>query len=112
MIKNHKNRVGVVYSTNPNYQYEFEQKQERATLAPEKQVLKILFDAKRKGKGMTVIKNFSGSEDDMKTLAKKIKNHCGSGGSIKEGDILIQGDMRKKINDYLVDNGYKVKRIN
>ncbi|MCK5521374.1 MAG: translation initiation factor [Candidatus Marinimicrobia bacterium] len=112
MKENHKKRVGVVYSTNPDYHYEHETHAEENTPAPEKQNLKLFYDSKRKGKGMTTIENFRGSDFDMKELAKQLKNHCGTGGSVKNGEILIQGDQREKLQSYLNDNNYKVKRKN
>lgn len=107
---NQKNRVNVVYSTNPDFNYQYEQEQEQETLTPEKQNLKVTLDSKqRKGKTVTLIQGFVGTEDDLKELAKLLKNKCGVGGSIKDGEIIIQGEMKEKILAILRDNKYRTK---
>lgn len=107
---NQKNRVNVVYSTNPDFNYQYEQEQEQETLTPEKQNLKVTLDSKqRKGKTVTLIQGFVGTEDDLKELAKLLKNKCGVGGSIKDGEIIIQGEMKEKILAILRDNKYRAK---
>lgn len=107
---NQKNRVNVVYSTNPDFSYQYEQEQEQETLTPEKQNLKVTLDSKqRKGKTVTLIQGFVGTEDDLKELAKLLKNKCGVGGSIKDGEIIIQGEMKEKILAILRDNKYRAK---
>lgn len=110
MKNERKNRVNVVYSTNPDYHYEYEQEEEAETLPPEKQNLRILLDSKqRKGKTVTLIQGFVGTEDDLKELAKLLKNKCGVGGSVKDGEIIIQGEAKEKVLAILLANRYKAK---
>ncbi len=105
-----KSQGGIIYSTNPNYQPQVEN-EDTETLPPEKQQLKIWLDKKqRKGKVVTLITDFVGSIDDLKELEKALKNHCGSGGSSKDGEILIQGDHREKILLFLNGKGYNAKK--
>lgn len=108
MAKKKKNRINVVYSTNRDFEYEQEEEPAQETLPPQQQVLKVLLDRKgRAGKTVTLIRGFSGSENDLKILGKKLKTQCGTGGAIKDGDILIQGDFRNKIMDFLLQQGYR-----
>lgn len=108
MSKNKKIPLGVVYSTNQNFEYSFDSEEVAETLLPEKQKLKIQLDKKsRAGKQVTLITGFIGKDDDLETLAKKLKNFCGCGGSAKEGEILIQGDVRDKVLTWLITQGYK-----
>ncbi len=110
MSNKNKNRDGLIYSTNKdlnvgNHDEEIE------TLAPEQQQLKVWLESKnRGGKTVTVIKSFIGSEDAMNDLCKILKNKCGTGGSVKDGEILVQGDHREKIISLLLDQGYKAKK--
>ena len=108
MSKNKKIPLGVVYSTNQDFEYSFDNEEIAETLLPEKQKLKIQLDKKsRAGKQVTLITGFIGKDDDLETLAKKLKNFCGCGGSAKEGEILIQGDVREKVLTWLITQGYK-----
>ncbi len=113
MAKKKKNRKegGIVYSTDENFQYEDDQTEEVATLPPAQQDLRILLDRKgRKGKGVTLVTQFVGSEDDRKALGKELKSLCGVGGSVKEGEIILQGDFRDKVLEHLLKKGYKAKK--
>lgn len=102
-----KNRINIVYSTNPDFQYQSEEEGEAATLHPSQQDLRILLDKKaRAGKQVTLVSGFTGATADLEALAKNLKNLCGSGGGAKDGDILIQGDHRDKVLNYLLEKGY------
>lgn len=105
-----KNKKNIVYSTNPDFEYDDEE-QELETLPPEEQLLYVSIDRKkRKGKEVSLIEGFEGTDDDLKTLAKVLKSSCGVGGTAKDGEILIQGNFRDKIMDILAEKGYKTKR--
>jgi len=101
----------IVYSTNPDFiPIDDTQDSEAETLPPSQQKLIISLDKKqRKGKKVTLISNFTGSTADLKALGKELKSKCGVGGSVKDGDILIQGDFRQKVKDLLESEGYKCK---
>ncbi|MFM6947255.1 MAG: translation initiation factor [Flavobacteriales bacterium] len=107
MSKKSKNIQNVVYSTNPNFAYEYEQDDEQQTLAPQQQKLYVSLDRKqRAGKEVTLIEGFIGTEEDLKELGKILKSKCGVGGSVKDGEILIQGNFKQKIFDLLIKEGY------
>ena len=105
--KNIPDTRGFVYSTNPDFK--FENKHETGeTLSPDQQKLKIKLDTKhRAGKAVTLIEGFLGKEEDLQDLEKKLKSFCGTGGSAKDGEIIIQGDQRDKVMLWLGKNGYK-----
>jgi translation initiation factor 1 len=110
MAKDWKERLGVVYSTNPDFRFETDGENKSETLIPEKQVLKVTIDRKqRKSKSVTLIQGFIGKDEDLKELAKMIKTKCGVGGSAKDGEIIIQGEFAEKVKDILRSSGFKVK---
>lgn len=110
MAKKKKNRIGVMYSTNP--EYSFEQEKEKATLPPKEQYLEVWIDRKnRGGKTATLVKGFVGKEADLKALGKLLKSKCGVGGSTKDGEIIIQGSVREKVMESLDKEGYNYKRV-
>jgi len=101
----------VVYSTNPEFSYQTSSSGETTEVPPGKQDLRVQLDKKqRKGKSVTLITGYIGKETGLQELARFLKTKLGVGGSVKEGEILIQGDFRQKVMDILVQNGYKVKK--
>jgi translation initiation factor 1 len=108
-----RTRTNIVYSTNPDYKYPTDTVDEQTTPAPEKQNLTVRLEKKQRGgKRVTLVTGFVGTEDDLKELGKALKSKCAVGGSVKDGDILIQGDFRDRIVEYLVAGGYKAKKGN
>ncbi len=102
-----KERLNVVYSTNPNYRYESSEDEDVDTLAKNQQKLRVSIEKKnRGGKTVTLIKGFIGSDDDLKELGKMLKTKCGVGGSAKEAEIIIQGEFKQRIIDILKAEGY------
>lgn len=105
--KNKKKRIDVVYSTDPEFDYQHESEEEPETLPANQQKLRVSLDRKqRKGKEVTLIAGFIGTEDDLKELGKWLKSRCGVGGSVKEGEIIIQGDKRERVIQLLQEEGY------
>jgi translation initiation factor 1 len=110
MSKKDKNKSGVIYSTNPDFEYQLNQEEEQETLLPAKQNLLVYLDTKqRAGKAVTIIESFVGTNEDLETLAKVLKTTCGTGGSTKDGAIIIQGDNRQKISALLTKQGFRFK---
>jgi len=108
-----KKRLGVVFSTNPDFKYEEETEEEPLTLEPARQNLIVSIDRKgRAGKQVTLVTGFVGSPDDLADLGRILKVKCGVGGSAKDGEITIQGDFRDRVTALLRDMGYKAKRGN
>ncbi|MFC0876001.1 translation initiation factor [Saccharicrinis sp. FJH2] len=111
MSEDWKKRLGMVYSSNPDYNYEADDENLEETPENNKQDLRVLRDSKkRKGKTVTLVTGFIGHDDDLKELGKLLKTKCGVGGTVKDGEIIIQGDFRDKIYDILKSEGYKVKK--
>lgn len=101
----------TVYSTQPDFVLDKAEKIEPVTLAPERQILKVRLEKKhRRGKAVTLISGFVGSAEALKELGKTLKTRCGAGGTVKNGEVLIQGDFRDKIGEILTAGGYGVKR--
>lgn len=105
-----KKRLGMVYSTNKDYQFEYSEDEEPDTPDPDKQLLYVSLDKKnRKGKAVTLVSGFTGRTEDLKSLEKELKSQCGVGGSAKNNEIILQGDHRQKVIKILQEKGYRVK---
>jgi len=110
MAKKNK-RIDIVYSTNPNFSLDDEEMESVETLPPNQQNLRVMVDRKqRKGKEVTLVTGFVGSEDDLEELGKMLKQKCGVGGTVKDNEIIIQGNHVQKILDLLLKQGYKAKQ--
>jgi translation initiation factor 1 len=117
MSKKPKNTVNsfssipLVYSTNPDYMVPNEA-EEKITLAPAEQLLRVILETKhRAGKTVTIVYGFEGADTDLEALGKALKNFCGTGGSVKDGEIIIQGDHRQKVFQYLKQKGYNKAKL-
>lgn len=108
MSNKNKKKDGIVYSTNPDFEYNVNQEDEPETMPPSQQTLYVRKEV-RNGKPVVVVKEFIGKSDDLRELEKKLKNHCGVGGTSKDGEILIQGDNKEKVQLFLQKLGYKTK---
>ena len=109
--KTPNDKRGFVYSTNPNFQFEEEENAQKETGSPAQQKLKIKLETKhRGGKAVTLVTGFTGTDEDLETLGKSLKNFCGTGGSVKNGEVIIQGDQREKVMQWLLKNEYKLAK--
>lgn len=106
-----KARLGVVYSTDPGFEYRNREEADEQSVPASQQDLRVWLDrSHRAGKTVTLVKGFRGSEEDLRELATLLKSKCGVGGSAKDGEIIIQGDHRERVVDILLKNGYKAKK--
>ncbi len=105
-----KNRTGILYSTDPDFQYQSNDEPEAKTLPPAQQNLKIWLVKMGGNKVVTTVREFIGTEADLADLGKQLKSACGAGGSSKDNEILIQGDHRDKVLAWLIGKGYKAKK--
>jgi len=111
MSNKNKKHQGLVYSTNPEFSMDDSVKNECETLPKEKQNLLVRISTQgRAGKKATLVQRFIGKNEDLENLSKEIKKHCGTGGTVKENEIIIQGDMCQKVVDYLLQKGYKARK--
>ncbi len=102
--------IGVVYSTNPDYNYQYDDEPEAETLPPSQQKLRVAIDRHhRGGKTVTLVTGFVGTDDDLQALGKLLKSKCGVGGSAKDGEIIVQGEFVEKVKQLLAAEGYRVK---
>ncbi|MEF9949945.1 MAG: translation initiation factor [Mucinivorans sp.] len=107
-----KERLGMVYSSDPNFEYQKQSEAEPVTLPIGKQRLRVALDKRnRSGKKVTLVADFVGSNEDLQSLGKLLRTKCGVGGSAKDGEIIVQGDMRDKVVALLVEMGYKARKI-
>lgn len=110
MSNDWKERLGVVFSTNPDYKYQTEQQPETESLAPERQNLRVWLDRLKGGRVATVVRGYVGSDEELATLGKELKKSCGVGGTTKDGEIIIQGDHRDRVIELLTKSGYRCKK--
>lgn len=110
MSKKKTGSGGIIYSTNPDFRMEDDTPAEE-TLPAKQQKLRVRLDTRqRAGKAVTLVEGFSGKKEDLEDLGKKLKTHCGTGGSVKDGEVIVQGDQRDKITQWLLNNGYSSTR--
>lgn len=111
--KNKSDKHGFVYSTDPNFSFQHEEEKTAETLPAQQQKLKVRLETKhRGGKAVTLVEGFTGTDEHLQALGKLLKNFCGTGGSAKDGEIIVQGDNREKVLQWLQKNGYKAaKRV-
>jgi translation initiation factor 1 len=108
MAKKKTDKHGFVYSTDPNFRFEEEASENQETLPAADQKLRVRLETKhRGGKAVTLVTGFVGTSDDLEILGKNLKNFCGTGGSVKDGEAIIQGDQREKVMLWLLKNGYR-----
>jgi len=110
MKNNNRRKQGIMYSTNPNFEYIYEDNNIK-TLAPNEQNLKICVEKKKAGKIAVIIKGYIGSNDDINALSKLLKTKCATGGSSKNGQIILQGNLREKVITILKEEGYNFKIV-
>jgi len=111
--KNKPDARGFVFSTDPSFRFEEEEKVPQETLPPAQQNLRVKLETKhRAGKTVTLVDGFAGSDEDAEKLGKQLKNFCGTGGSVKDREIIVQGDQRDRVLQYLLKNGFsKTKKL-
>lgn len=113
MMKKKKlnNASGIIFSTDPDFKLEEDKEPEIETLLPSLQKLKVRLDTKqRAGKAVTLVSGYTGEENVLEELGKRLKNFCGTGGSVKDGEVIIQGDQREKVMQWLIKNGFEKTR--
>ncbi len=112
MANDWKERLGVVFSTNPDYEYDTGAEEQPQTLPPGRQNLRVWRDSHgRGGKVVTIVRGFVGSDDDLQELGRLLKKRCGVGGAVKEGEIIIQGERRDQVTAILTAEGYRCKKV-
>lgn len=111
MSKKKNTGGGIIFSTDPDFKFESEEQPLDKTKSPDQQKLKVRLDTKqRAGKAVTLVEGFAGTAEDLEDLGKKLKTFCGTGGSVKDGQAIIQGDQREKVLQWLLKNGFKNSR--